>query len=318
MATKRKKLNNKLNKNSVKKTATKVVKKKTTTKKKTIRPTTVKVIQTKKEEKKLKENQLIEAPSIKPKEKQIIDIKPIEEQPKIAIEDKVIDKPIKKRKSIVRRIFSPLILIPILLILIGCLTLHLYKEENPKPVEKNYATYKIGDKIKLADDSIWYVIEESDKNKSYAVLLSAIPADLDDNNEYNSNDYYPFDKDNNSSYNELEPNNIGYYLINTYRYKLTNIGGIKKVRLLTSSEYVKIREAMEWDYEWEEENWLASKSIGYWWLNSSQNGKVYVVNNRGSYSLQAANKQYYVRPVIEINKSEMKKEIVPKEENKGD
>jgi len=318
MATKKKKLNGKLTKNTTKKPAVKVVKKKTTIKKKTTKPTSPKVIQPKREEKKLKGAQLIEAPSIKLKEKQIIEPEIIKEAVKPITEEKPIDKPIEKKKRILKKIISPLTIIPILLILIGAIAINLYKEENPKPVEKNYAEYKIGDKIRLADDSIWYVIEDSDKNKSYAVILSSTPADLDDNNEYNSNDYYPFDKDNKSAYNESEPNNIGHYLINTFRYKLTNIGGIKKVRLLTSSEYVKIREAMKWDYEWEEENWLAGKSIGYWWLNSSQNGKVYVVNNRGSYSLQAANKQYYVRPVIEINKSEMKKEVVPKEETEGE
>lgn len=238
----------------------------------------------------------------------------------IDIQEQEIPK--KKKRSLIARMFTPMVLIPILLVIIAGIIAYLYIEENPKVEAKIYKEFAIGDRVMLSNGSIWYVIENSDNKKSSVSILAEKTLDIDGDNKRNSKDYMQFDKKNNTTYNENDDNNIGHYLVNTYRFTLTNISGLKKVRLLTSTEYVQIREALELDYEWSEENWLAGKSIGYWWLNANQNGKIYVVNNRGSYSLQSANKKYYVRPVIEINKSEVKltrdleKDIT--EENKGD
>lgn len=62
---------------------------------------------------------------------------------------------------------------------------------------------------------------------------------------------------------------------------------------------------MGYDYEWTTGNWLASNSLWTWWLDSSQNGKIYVVNTIGSYKLSNATEVNYVRPVITINKESL-------------
>ena len=305
MATKKTKLNQKLTKATPKKVSDKTAKKKVSVKKKTVKTTSIKTAQPEKNIEQVKKRKKIEAPSVKIKE---------EKEPVVKIK-KTQEKTVTKKKKDYKKI---LITSMLLLLLVVSITAYFHIKDEPVKEEKNYKKYKIGDKVELANNSIWYVIEASDNNKSYVTLLAEAPADINEDKKINASDVMQFDKENKANYNEEEESNIGHYLINIYRYKLTDISGIRKVRLLESAEFVAIREAMSWDYEWEKENWLAGKSIGYWWLNSTQNGKVYVVNNQGSYSLQSANKKYYIRPVIEISKSEVKLIEDKVEEKKGE
>jgi hypothetical protein len=61
---------------------------------------------------------------------------------------------------------------------------------------------------------------------------------------------------------------------------------------------------MGFGYEWSKGNWLASSSIGNWWVISSpREDSVYVVTIQGLYKLAAANSTSYVRPTIVIRKA---------------
>ena len=81
------------------------------------------------------------------------------------------------------------------------------------------------------------------------------------------------------------------------------IKGNYTVDLLTSKEYVQLRDSLKLGYEWNEGNFLASSTVGYWWIKEIKNNKIYVVNTKGSYVLINANGLNYVRPVVTLDKS---------------
>ena len=94
-----------------------------------------------------------------------------------------------------------------------------------------------------------------------------------------------------------------YYLDATYKSYLNDkVIKIEEAGLLTSKQYIKIRNIMNYGYEWSEQNILAGEQLGTWWINSSQNDKVFAVGTTGSYKLFDSTKRNYVRPVIIVKK----------------
>ena len=82
--------------------------------------------------------------------------------------------------------------------------------------------------------------------------------------------------------------------------------GVKEIRLLTSDEYIALRDQMEFGYDWNEGNWLASEDTKTWWLRTSKYSHIYVVTERGSYMLDEATNKNYIRPVIKVLKNYVK------------
>ncbi len=171
---------------------------------------------------------------------------------------------------------------------------------------KNYKEFFIGEKVILPDNSIWYVVENSSSNIKTVKLLKETQIDINNDGKINDNDKMKFYNKNEYIFDSNDKASIAYYLNNEYKKSINEkIDGIESVSLLTSKEYVNIREKMGYDYEWTTGNWLASNSLGTWWLDSSQNEKIYVVNTIGSYKLSNAAETNYVRPVITINKESL-------------
>lgn len=177
---------------------------------------------------------------------------------------------------------------------------------NKKEIYLKYNVYKIGEKIQLIDDSYWYVVKESSKNEQYLVLLSEKIDDINNDGKIDKNDKVSYDENNDVEYNIEKEQNIGYFINNKLTEKLNKIPNIKKIRLLTSEEYIKIRDAMEFGYDWKEGNFLASKETSMWWLETIKYNKVYVVTEKGTYRLYEPKSKQYIRPVIEIDKSSVK------------
>lgn len=171
-----------------------------------------------------------------------------------------------------------------------------------------YDVYKIGDKVRLENDSIWYVVNDSDSKESTLILLSDNILDINGDDIRNEDDKLPYNSDNKAEYDEDNENSAAKYLKTTYKEQIEKeIGSIDEARLLTSKEYVKIRERMGYGYEWSEDNFLANIYLSKWWINSVQNEKVFAVTPKGSYSLVAANTVNYIRPTIIINKEKVNK-----------
>ncbi len=178
-----------------------------------------------------------------------------------------------------------------------------------------YDVYQIGDKIKLKDDSIWYVIEDSDSRNENVKLLRENLLDLNDDTILDGNDTLKYNSNNFPDYDLNLEDSVGHFLFNNYKLKLQeSVGKIESISLLTSKEYVKIRNKMGFGYEWGEGNWLANENLKTWWIISKQNEKVYCVTPNGTYKLQVPNSPNYVRPTIIIKKAQVEKVIEIKDE----
>ncbi len=181
-----------------------------------------------------------------------------------------------------------------------------------------YEEYFIGDKVELKDGSTWYVIKNTDKTEKEVKLLKENVIDTNGDNIVDAKDRKKYNSKGYAEYDDSVDDSVAKYLKETYAVELENsVGGINEVSLLTSQEYVKIREKMGFGYEWKEGNFLASKSIGNWWVISEQNNKVYAVTATGLYKLCEADTLNYVRPTIVIDKDKVKK-YKEKEETKED
>lgn len=177
-----------------------------------------------------------------------------------------------------------------------------YTKKNKKNNEI-YPEYFIGEKVVLKDDSIWYVIEDSDDKLSTVKLIKETQIDINGDGIFDGNDKKAFSSNGNIEYNKEDKASIAYYLENEYKPHLNgSVGTIKEISLMTSKEFVKVREKMEYGYEWSEGNWLANTTLGTWWINTSQNESIYAVSIKGSYKLYKASQSNYIRPVITIEK----------------
>lgn len=216
------------------------------------------------------------------------------------IEEKKKNK-VKAKKNLIK--------LAILLVLI--LVVGIFLNEYKKEIEKNlkiYTVYATGDKIVLKDNSVWYVIEDSDNQTSTVKLLKETQIDINGDGKFDGSDKKKYNSTNKDLYDIDDKDSVAYFLENEYKSKLEEqIGKIESISILTSKEFVKARGKMGYGYEWSEGNWLANSSLGIWWINSSQNGKVYAVTKIGSYKLYSANVSHFVRPVIIMNKDLVEK-----------
>ena len=65
---------------------------------------------------------------------------------------------------------------------------------------------------------------------------------------------------------------------------------------------------MGYGYEWGDENILANNGTNQYFLSTSQNGNMYVVIRNGTYRMVSPTSSQYVRVVITVEKSIIKKD----------
>lgn len=169
----------------------------------------------------------------------------------------------------------------------------------------SFKEYKTGELVNIGATK-WYVISDSNVDNQTVELLSQKPIDINNDGKLDDDDRKKFDMEGKYYYSIKNKNNIGYFLNNELK-KLLNIKGIKSIRLLSSEEYIYIRNQMDFGYDWKDGNWLANKEIGEWWLDTIKYNRVYTVTERGSYKLDYSDNKNFVRPVILIDKSYVNK-----------
>ena len=172
-----------------------------------------------------------------------------------------------------------------------------------------YDKYQIGEKVTLNDDSIWYVVSDSGANDDKVKLLKETIVDKNTDNKFDDNDKMNYNKDDKAEYDVSLEETGPYYLDHDYKKALEEkIGKIDSIGLLTTKEFIKIRERMGYSDEWSDGNWLANYKLGNWWIESEQNQKVFAVSPNGSFKLFHANTKNYLRPTIVIKKEYIKVE----------
>ena len=217
------------------------------------------------------------------------------------VDEKTFQIQKKKQKETLKKTF----LITLIILSIGALSIYLLFKYNDyvKKQFKVYDKYSIGDKVSLKDESIWYVVEDSNNSMESVKLISENVIDSNEDGKQDYKDKKMYNTQNTDVFDKKDENSIAFYLEEEYRPKLEeSIGEIKDITLLTSKEYIKIRERMGFGYEWSTGNWLANSKLDKWWIISSQNEKVYIVIPTGTYRLVKSNSINYVRPVITIDK----------------
>lgn len=217
-------------------------------------------------------------------------------------EKELIEQKKKGREKLKKNLIILLIVIIVLAVIV--IALLKYNDFVKKQLAV-YDVYKIGDKVELNDGTIWYVVKDSDSKESTITLLDDALLDTNQDGIVNDSDKYPYNTDNKAEYNIENENSVANFLNKTYKEKLNSLGKISEVRLLTSKEYVKIRERMGFGYEWTN-NWLAGPTNFRWWIESSQNDKVFIVKSSGTYTLVSPTTSNYVRIVIKIDKDSVK------------
>ena len=172
-----------------------------------------------------------------------------------------------------------------------------------------YNVYNIGDRVLLEDDSVWYVVEDSDAHSDVVKLLKETAIDITGDNQITEKDKMKYNMDNKAEY-DIESKGSGPYYINKdYKIELEKkVGHIESIGLLETKEFIKIRDRMEYGDEWSEGNWLANSKLGNWWIESEQNQKVFAVSPNGSFKLYYAKAYNFVRPVIVVKKDMIKPE----------
>lgn len=201
----------------------------------------------------------------------------------------------KKRKIVLISILSILIIALILPIII-------FKRE---PIIFTFKSFNAGEKVTFSGTE-WYVIKDTGIDEKEVELISKLPFDLNRDGKINESDTLEFDTENSVEYTTVDKNNIGYYINNAVLNMIEEKSGVKEIRLLTSDEYIALRDQMEFGYDWNEGNWLASEDTKTWWLRTSKYSHIYVVTERGSYMLDEATNKNYVRPVIKVLKNYVK------------
>ena len=201
----------------------------------------------------------------------------------------------KKKKVILISILSVLIITVILPIII-------FKRE---PIIFTFKSFNAGEKVTFSGTE-WYVIKDTGIDEKEVELISKLPFDLNRDGKIDESDTVEFDTENSVEYTTVDKNNIGYYINNAVLNMIEEKSGVKEIRLLTSDEYITLRDQMEFGYDWNEGNWLASENTKTWWLRTSKYSHIYVVTERGSYMLDEATNKNYVRPVIKVLKNYVK------------
>lgn len=201
----------------------------------------------------------------------------------------------KKKKVILISLLSILILAIILPIII-------LKRE---PIIFTFKAFNAGEKVTFSGTE-WYVIKDTGIDEKEVELISKLPFDLNQDGKIDENDTVEFDTENSVEYTILDKNNIGYYINKAVLNMIKEKSGVKEIRLLTSDEYISLRDQMGFGYDWSEGNWLANEETKTWWLRTSKYSHIYVVTERGSYMMDEATSKNYVRPVVKVLKNYVK------------
>jgi len=218
-------------------------------------------------------------------------------------EKELIEKKKKGREKLKKNI---IIFFIVVVVLVGIFIALIKYNDFVKKQLAVYDVYKIGDKVELNDNSVWYVVKDSDSKESTITLLDDTILDINLDGKFDDNDKLQFNTNNKAEFDIENENSVAFYLNNEYKQKMESFGKITEIRLLSSKEYVKIRERMGYGYEWNADNWLANSKNERWWVNSSQNDKVYIVKSSGTYTLVKPDTFNYVRIVIVIDKESTK------------
>ena len=167
-----------------------------------------------------------------------------------------------------------------------------------------YRNYYIGEKIILKNNLEYYCIDNCTSENRAFKLLKADPLDINNDCIIDEKDKVSFDISKSNKYSISSKENIGFYLENLDIN--TELKNTTAFRLLTSEEYIKIRDTLNFGYDWDNDNWLANKQIDSWWLETSFVKSVYTVTPRGTYKMLLPNEKSYVRPVIVTYKDNVK------------
>ena len=213
----------------------------------------------------------------------------------------------KNWKSIISILkkYKKIFIASILILLISVLILFKFRDTTKK-IFLTFNSYSIGDSVELKDNSKWYVIKESSSEENLVKLLSEKIIDLNKDGKIDDKDKMTFDTSNSCEYNTKNDKNIGYFLDKKLIQQYEQLSNLKEIRLLNSEEYISIRKAMEFGYDWNDGNWLASSDLNTWWLETSKYNKIYVVTERGSYRLAKPSAKHFVRLVIIVDKENIK------------
>lgn len=213
----------------------------------------------------------------------------------------------KKKKEKRKKRIIVFLIIAVVLVVAGYLLLK-YNDFVKKQLAV-YDVYNIGDKVSLEDDSVWYVVEDSDAHSDTVKLLKETAIDITGDDQITEKDKMKYNMDNKAEY-DIESKGSGPYYINRdYKTELEKkVGHIESIGLLETKEFIKIRDRMEFGDEWSEGNWLANSKLGNWWIESEQNQKVFAVSPNGSFKLYYAKSYNFIRPVIIVKKDLIKPE----------
>ena len=215
--------------------------------------------------------------------------------------EKQIKKEKRKKKLIIFGIIAAVVVIAVLILL--------KVSSSFKKQLALYDKYQIGEKVTLNDDSIWYVVSDSGANDDKVKLLKETIVDKNNDNKFDDNDKMSYNKDDKAEYDSSLEETGPYYLDHDYKKALEEkVGKIESIGLLTTKEFIKIRERMGYSDEWSDGNWLANYKLGNWWIESEQNQKVFAVSPDGSFKLFYAKTNNYLRPTIVIKKELIKVE----------
>ena len=224
-------------------------------------------------------------------------------------EKKIKHEKWKKKLIIIGIVFAVLIIAGVILLKVST---------NVKKELALYDPYSIGQKVKLKDDSIWYVIDDSNSHSNVVKLLKETNIDSNNDNQVNDKDKMKYNKDDKAVYDTTLEEGAPYYLDHDYKKILEDkIGKIESIGLMTTKEFIKVRDRMGYSDEWTDGNWLANYKLGNWWLESELNQKVFTVSPKGSFNMVSPKNYNYIRPTIVINKDLIKvEEEKPAEETK--
>ena len=212
----------------------------------------------------------------------------------------------EKRKKLPKKILIFLLVV----IILGSIALIVYKvnQERIKTNLNLYDKYKIGQEVVLADGSKWYVVADSDGSKPNVELLDSRLVDYNRDGSINEKDMFRFSSGS-LKCDKKDETNLCYFLENTYRpYLEEKIGEVVKITSFDSKQFVKLREELEYGWEWNNDNILTTSKMYNYWLATSQKEKMYVVSRKGSYKMVKPTATYYARVVITISKDSIKKD----------
>ena len=224
---------------------------------------------------------------------------------KQSIFEEVDTQTIKKERKLRFKIFGKKsIAIGLLFIIIALIILLVIGlKGNLKKVASIYKKYEIGEEVYLNDNSKWYVINDDGKMSDVVTLLKASQLDINNDGIFDENDKMQLSSKGKVDFDLTEEGTVYNYLENTYKkYLDEKVVKVETVSLINSKDYIKVRNYMNYGYEWTDGNFLANNELGIWWINTVQNDKVFAVGPSGSYRLYYSTQKNYVRPTIVVKK----------------